>query len=238
PKAAEIIRLFLAPAPRPGATAAAPTHTRNTAAPQADTRIYAQQAEKTSPLAPPNAITRSAALQIDPPYPQAIPEASSAPLTLDSLPVPWRQIYEKIKPAPIIWTYMELAHDLLEDGDPERRELFKRIIRSLNLPKGSSSFLPLQLPGLAPEEKRLEGDIFIRFLRHLGCRILIILGQVSLENSPYSAAGLGHYQGRILSGRLVHLLPDPQSMLRDHGKVEAAILYLRSSLASINLPRM
>ncbi|MDR2669913.1 MAG: hypothetical protein LBC14_08185 [Desulfovibrio sp.] len=58
---------------------------------------------------------------------------------------PWRALLEKTCPAPLVWTYEELAGDLQGNASPERSRCLKTLIAALALPRGSSAFWPLSL---------------------------------------------------------------------------------------------
>jgi len=166
-------------------------------------------------------------------------EAPPAPTSPDAefvtrLPALWRQILNRLKPAPLVWSYAELGQDLLEKGDPLRSQLLKQLLGGLDLPRGSSAFLPLNLPGISPEEQ--EREIFARILHFLNGRMLILLGQKALDLSPYAASRLQPYQAQIIDGRLLILLPDMRALQEDPARITAATAYLRSSLAKIKLP--
>ncbi|MCL1889637.1 MAG: hypothetical protein FWF99_03945 [Desulfovibrionaceae bacterium] len=168
----------------------------------------------------------------------AIPP-DSAPTITDAefvarLPDPWRRIFSRLRPAPLIWSYAELGQDLLENGDPRRSQLLKRLLGGLDLPRGSSAFLPLALSGIDPEER--ERAIFARLLRLLNGRMLILLGQEALALSPYAESRLQPYQAQIIDGRFLILLPDMRALQEDPARITAATAYLRSSLAKIKLP--
>lgn len=78
------------------------------------------------------------------------PAASTGPAsTTDPAcwPAPWRQLIKKTRPAPLLWTYEELATDLLapDAASTARSGVLRGLISELSLPRGSSTFWPLSV---------------------------------------------------------------------------------------------
>lgn len=60
-----------------------------------------------------------------------------------------RSYVEKLQPAPLLWTYHELAVDLFEKPSQERRNILQYLFSALKLPQGSNVFFPCTLPATA-----------------------------------------------------------------------------------------
>lgn len=157
------------------------------------------------------------------------------PLNVQALPGPWQKLMQKLRPAPVIWAYAELGHDLMLQGDPKRSAILKHMIGGLRLPAGTSSFLPLNVPGMDAAENELEKTLFWQVLNHLKGRVVVILGQQSFAASPFAAAKLNVFQEQVLGGKLVLCLPDLATLQKDSAMLDSTIIYLRSALQRINL---
>ncbi|MDL2285332.1 hypothetical protein LJB93_01150 [Desulfovibrio sp. OttesenSCG-928-F07] len=157
------------------------------------------------------------------------------PLNVQALPGPWQKLMQKLRPAPVIWAYAELGHDLMLQGDPKRSAILKHMIGGLRLSAGTSSFLPLNVPGMDAAENELEKTLFWQVLNHLKGRVVVILGQQSFAASPFAAAKLNVFQEQVLGGKLVLCLPDLATLQKDSAMLDSTIIYLRSALQRINL---
>ena len=84
---------------------------------------------------------------------------SAAPVSSDAWPAPWRELLNKVSPAPLLWAYAELARDLLAPTDESRvrSTLLRSLISELNLPKGTSTFWPLLADSAEPAEYAKPG---------------------------------------------------------------------------------
>lgn len=151
------------------------------------------------------------------------------------LPKPWQTLLEKVQPAPVAWSYLELGEDLLVKGDKQRSSILKQLIGGLRLGAGTNTFLPVTLPGLSAQESSLEGAAFNFALSNLKSKILIFLGKDALAKSPYAYLSLSFFQEKVADGRLVLCLPDLMTLSADSAKLDATIIYLRSALVKIKL---
>lgn len=149
------------------------------------------------------------------------------------LPEHWRALQPKLRPAPVIWTYLELGQDILVKGDPARSNALKELIASLGLTKGTSSFLPLVVPQGAQDGS--EGWCFQSLLGQLGGRVVIVLGADSLAKSPYAESGLACFQEHIVQGRMVLCLPSFAELLASPDRFEATKVFLRLAFTKINI---
>lgn len=165
----------------------------------------------------------------------AYPAGQSGPARPDSVALPeyWRALQPKLRPAPVIWTYLELGQDILVKGDPARSNALKELIASLGLTRGTSSFLPLVVPQGAQDGS--EGWCFQSLLGQLGGRVVIVLGADSLARSPYAESGLACFQERIVQGRMVLCLPSFAELLAAPDRFEATKVFLRLAFTKINI---
>ena len=83
------------------------------------------------------------------------PEVSLAPSLLSS--EPWPQVLAKLPPRPAcLWTYGELGSDLTGQSNPERGNLWRTLLKHLELPRGFVGFLPYCLPKDGGQELCLD----------------------------------------------------------------------------------
>lgn len=70
-------------------------------------------------------------------------------LPKEAWPGIWLRQYSRFPERPaVLWTYPALGRDLECTPDSGRRELLRQLLQPLNLPKGSSAFLPCLLPDM------------------------------------------------------------------------------------------
>ena len=152
-------------------------------------------------------------------------------LRTDDWPGPWQRILEKVKPAPIAWSYAELGKDLLLASNPERSAALREIIAHLRLPKGSSTFWPACLPeGVAAETalKSAPQDFFRAGLDLLEVRFLVVFGPGALRGSVYGRLRLTPFSEQVSEGRLVLALPEFASLLAERSRLNKVISFLDS----------
>lgn len=150
-----------------------------------------------------------------------------------SLPEAWLALSAKIRPAPVVWTYLELGEDLLVKGNPERSKALKELIGSLGLKGGTSSFLPVVLPGR--EQDGSDAWCFEQVFSKINGRILVSLGTEALALGPYSNLGLRPFQEKIVQGRIILCLPAFEEIISNAGRFEATKVFLRTAFAKINI---
>lgn len=150
-----------------------------------------------------------------------------------ALPKAWEAVLEKVKPAPIIWTYEELGEDLMVRGDQARSRALRELIGSLGLKGGTSAFLPAVLPG-RPDDGS-DAWCFQAMLGRLGGRILVSFGSGALALGPYAPLGLEPFREKIVQGRIILCLPAFKDILADPARFEATKVFLRSAFAKINI---
>ncbi len=150
------------------------------------------------------------------------------------------------KGAPVLWTYWALGEDLGGAPNAPRRDILRRILGELNLPRGTHCFWPIALPdGDAPipqggdtgEEPtqatglHLEANtpIYLAGLQILAPRVCIIMGSKALRTIiPHSTTG--PFQ-RTQYGRILFLvLPDMDMLLAENERIPRVVAYLRTAL--------
>lgn len=165
-----------------------------------------------------------------------LPQSASSTLNIQDLPEVWQTMLPRFSAAPIIWTYAELGADLLGKGDGRRGDILRRMLRALKLPRGSSAFLPLNIPGASPQQEKHEEGVFLTLLEWLGTKAVVIFGQGGLDHSPYASLTLSPFQESVTEkGRLVIMLPALDVLLDNNSLLEACINYLRPALAKVSL---
>ena len=69
------------------------------------------------------------------------------PLPVMQWPASWRTLFDRTPHAPrLIWSYPELADDLLGRGDKQRADAWRKLFADLRLRRGSHAFWPLFPP--------------------------------------------------------------------------------------------
>lgn len=166
-------------------------------------------------------------------HPSAHPAAAPAeqPPSVETWPLPWREAFAKAAPAPLLWTYGELALDLAGKGDKARSGFLRAIIGALSLPRGSSVFWP---PAVLDETGRpaAEPALFLAGLNLLAPKVVILLGASAIASAALPLSLNTPYTQQIFQGRLYILLPE-FSVLLQGNSAEQACAYLRSAFSQI-----
>ena len=93
-------------------------------------------------------------------------------------PKPWQDIFAKIRPGKLVWTYPELGADLLGlklAGQDDRRKFFQNLFQNvLQYPPGTHTFWPYCLDPAQKEPVNM--DLFWSGVRALGGRVVLSLG--------------------------------------------------------------
>ena len=160
-------------------------------------------------------------------------EASAEPW-----PDPWPQLLQKTRPAPLLWTYAELATDLLapDTASTARSAVLRVLIRELGLPKGSSAFWPLFASGDATKEPAGAtvpfccSCYFLAGLVRLTPKVVVVFGARAAGDAPAAAP----YTQGIVGGRAFVYLPS-LSDLDDGAAQRRSGAFLRSILTQFPL---
>ena len=162
-------------------------------------------------------------------------------------PEAWQVLLARTKPAPIVWTYAELGEDLSGNGDKERSACLRRLIASLQLPKGSSAFWPVCLAPFIEEDLPTsrepgnaslsadEAEFFQAGLPRLAPRVVIMLGTQAMTLSGLDLPMTVSFTQQIHKGILYLLLPDFASLLSKAALQERAGVFLRAALSGLSL---
>lgn len=123
---------------------------------------------------------------------------------------PWDGFRSRIhKPAKVVFTYWDLAHDLGDAPDAERRGLWKRILGSLAWPSGVVAFWPV----CSPQEGSLRAKpaLFWRGVAELGASTIAVFGKRAnltlFPDRAYRHRPFAFYGVRVL------VLPDPAELV-------------------------
>lgn len=162
------------------------------------------------------------------------PEASTLPP--EQWPPAWQSAWAKISgPAPVVWTYWSLGDDLCGKANAERGALLRRIIGSLQLPRGTSAFWPVAMPQHegqdASGESNLIADpsLFLAGIERIKPRRVFAFGSRALHSfAPH--CGLRPYQFVHFNGFRLYAMPDIDYLLESPGPVDAVISCLRVAL--------
>jgi hypothetical protein len=155
-------------------------------------------------------------------------------------PASWRALLEKTPPAPLVWTYEELGSDLLGDASPERSHCLKTLIGALSLPRGTSAFWPLDLPGgSAPGddiagsrgEDVAAGALFASGVALLRASMVMYFGAGAASRSGFAVQLRYPFTQRISGGVLHILLPPLSALAESPDRIDKAVAYLRSVLS-------
>jgi len=167
-----------------------------------------------------------------PPHPEAkAPQEAPDPA---NWPAIWQERLKKIRKAPVVWTYWELGRDLCDAPDPKRRELFQILLKDLAHPPGTHSFWPLALPG-RDGEQQLEANalVFWEGVGLLHSRVVVIMGEQALHALalPDRMLAMRPFQQVRHQGRLLIVLPPPDTFTQEAQRLRALREFLRQALA-------
>lgn len=163
---------------------------------------------------------------------------------LESWPHVWQRQFAKAPPRPVVvWTYPTLGHDLLCTPDARRRERLRELLTPLNLPRGSSAFLPCLLPDIpenhpTPDDTLLSvpfnpaPEIFWSAMRMLSPKVLILFGMSALE-AVLPGQAMRFYQQSQHYGVHSTLLPDIFDAHAAGPPTGAVAAYLSTALSAV-----
>ncbi|MEZ0574699.1 hypothetical protein [Halodesulfovibrio aestuarii] len=183
--------------------------------------------QQQSPQQRPVQKVRSAAVP-----PRAIPSLVIHPTTKppEEWPELWQSYWSKVQiPSPVVWTYWSLGDDLSGHADPKRREVLKKLIGSLNLPRGTSSFWPVAACGEAAGELTPAPEIFLAGLRRLRPRYSVVFGSKALKSFMPDSTLRPYLFTQFLGHRLI-ALPDVDYLVKSPNMLAPVIAYLRTAI--------
>lgn len=152
-------------------------------------------------------------------------------IPLSQWPRNWSALYNKTKPATIVWSYPELGTDLTGNSDKARGAYLRSLIGALNLPKGSSTFWPLSLPDDTTDVQ--SGHFFQLGLQLLQPRAVLLFGKESIRQSGLSIPLTNPYTQTIIQGILYILLPDFPTLIPKKESVFITCTFLREILRTV-----
>lgn len=148
-------------------------------------------------------------------------------------PEPWAGWFQKVTPAPILWTYHELGADLTGAGrSPERSAFFRDVIGELRLPKGSSVFWPSAMPLPYGNDLQANPEVFAAGLSFLSPQIVAVFGQTAMDDIGLNACG-NYFSQCMVEGKLVVVLPEIHDLLLGVAQRNSTVSLLRAVFMSV-----
>lgn len=145
-------------------------------------------------------------------------------------PQQWQGYWSKVQvPSPVVWTYWSLGDDLSGHADPKRREVLKKLISSLNLPRGTSSFWPVASSGDTPDSLTAAPEIYLAGLRRLRPRYSVVFGSKALKSFMPDSKLRPYLFTQFLGHRLI-ALPDVDYLVKSPNMLAPVIAYLRTAI--------
>ena len=154
-------------------------------------------------------------------------------------PEAWQAAYAKAQASfkahaltpQILWNYADLVYDLYLQGDKQRSDLLRSLIKHLDLPRGSSVFWPSSILD-SNLQKQVDSQIFYSGIAALNPKAILLLGASALEEAQLPL-NLGHsYTNQIYQGRMYILLPEWQALLQA-SQFQMACTFLRTTAQQI-----
>lgn len=156
----------------------------------------------------------------------------------ETWPELWQRLFQKASPAPLLWSYRELASDLLhpDQSSSARSAVLRALIKALALPAGTSTFWPLQLDASElPPSEQAQGlpfccsNFFLSGLSRLQPKIVIIFGDQESDSGPPP------YTSDILGGRAYVYLPPLAQFSQSQEAMGKAVNVLRSMVMQFSI---
>ena len=144
----------------------------------------------------------------------------------------WRERLRATGKAPVLWTYLELGEDFYGTPNPQRRDLFTRLLRDLGHRSGTHSFWPCALPAqpigggqtvLAP-----DAGLFWSGVRELGARVLLVFGEAAF--AAMGIAPLPPLRQVRQQGLLIMALPPAEDLVTNQGRYAPMLSFVRTAL--------
>ncbi|WP_290925396.1 hypothetical protein [Halodesulfovibrio sp.] len=169
--------------------------------------------------------------------PNAVPPRAMPSLVIhptnkppEEWPQQWQGYWNKVQiPSPVVWTYWSLGDDLSGHADPKRRDVLKRLISSLNLPRGTSSFWPVASSGDTPDSLTAAPEIYLAGLRRLRPRYSVVFGSKALKSFMPDSKLRPYLFTQFLGHRLI-ALPDVDYLVKSPNMLAPVIAYLRTAI--------
>lgn len=210
---------------------------------QASRADHAQQSSQQNRPAPQPQQRPSQAPQAKPPRgqqdqrPNAVPPRAMPSLVIhptnkppEEWPQQWQGYWSKVQiPSPVVWTYWSLGDDLSGHADPKRRDVLKRLISSLHLPRGTSSFWPVASSGDTPDSLTAAPEIYLAGLRRLRPRYSVVFGSKALKSFMPDSKLRPYLFTQFLGHRLI-ALPDVDYLVKSPNMLAPVIAYLRTAI--------
>ncbi len=144
----------------------------------------------------------------------------SAAVSSDSCEDLIRRARERLDPPHAqVWTYWELPLDLGENPSHERRELWRRMLKAMGLPRGRILFWPMSLSGRTGPAPRTK--LFWDGVKESGAPTVVCFGRRAFAHlfpdREFSTAAFS------LEGLTIQPLPGPEDMLPDNREAKAVV---------------
>ncbi|MCT4625876.1 hypothetical protein [Halodesulfovibrio sp.] len=145
-------------------------------------------------------------------------------------PEQWQGYWSKVQiPSPVVWTYWSLGDDLSGHADAKRREILKKLISSINLPRGTSSFWPVAASGAVAGDLTPAPEIFLAGLRRLRPRYSVVFGSKALKSFMPDSTLRPYLFTQFLGHRLI-ALPDVDYLVKSPNMLAPVVAYLRTAI--------
>ncbi|SIN86837.1 hypothetical protein [Halodesulfovibrio marinisediminis] len=203
---------------------------------------YQQSVQQQTSQQPVQQVTQRPQASQQRPVPQGQRQAAVPPRVMPSLvihptnkppeewPQQWQAYWSKVHvPSPVVWTYWSLGDDLSGHADPKRREVLKKLIASLNLPRGTSSFWPVAASGESAGDLTAAPEIFLAGLRRLRPRYSVVFGSKALKSFMPDSKLRPYLFTQFLGHRLI-ALPDVDYLVKSPNMLAPVIAYLRTAI--------
>lgn len=148
----------------------------------------------------------------------------------------YKDIFSKITPGPVLWTYSSLGHDLTGNAEAARSQCLKSLMQALSFPRGTSVFWPYSLPEKGELVENLP--VFYSGMQKLTPRIIIVVGQSGMVPfKDYINITVPFTQSVFQVNRRIILLPEFTQLISTPSLVERSADYLRASIGTLPLSR-
>ena len=146
-------------------------------------------------------------------------------------PTYWRDLLTRTPSTPaLVWTYPALSRDLGGDADDAHRNLLRRLLRDMALPKGSHAFWPLNpypyTNGVS--EQTIDATFFLSGIAHLKpSTVILMTGTAPPELELVDVRPL---TPMIVEGRRFVVTPHVDALLENSSRYAQLMTFLKSLL--------